>query len=246
MRENWCSVSSNMWVFYFKSSSDKGYHWFEKKFKIQKKIFLSHFRNFFSISILSVITVITYHLITDKKYQFISVQANYLNSYHLITYQEASMKSWNGPETKGFEVVFEGVKRGVPTVSGVIGQIFITQDGDFEALITGYVVKSKFYQFINNQCLSQTVFAQSSPLSRWLRPRISHLKSTTASRPCPSPSRLLSPSDTFWLFRTVVIEFWRFWVEKRRRDWRRWTRQSRIQSLVSRSTGLSGRISSRG
>lgn len=52
------------------------------------------------------------------------------------------MKSWNGPETKGFELKFGGTKRGVPQNSGVVGQVFISEDGGFEAIITGYVIKN--------------------------------------------------------------------------------------------------------
>ncbi|CAO4365906.1 unnamed protein product [Caenorhabditis nigoni] len=55
---------------------------------------------------------------------------------------EESMKSWNGNETKGFELQFAGMKRGVPQKSGVVGQVFISEDGGFEAIITGYLVKN--------------------------------------------------------------------------------------------------------
>lgn len=55
---------------------------------------------------------------------------------------EEGMKSWNGNETKGFELQFAGTKRGVPQKSGVIGQVLISEDGGFEAIITGYLVKN--------------------------------------------------------------------------------------------------------
>ncbi|EGT56346.1 hypothetical protein CAEBREN_02613 [Caenorhabditis brenneri] len=56
---------------------------------------------------------------------------------------EESMKSWNGAEIKGFELKFGGVKRGVPQASGVVGQVFISEDGGFEAIITGYLIKNQ-------------------------------------------------------------------------------------------------------
>uniref|UniRef100_A0A1I7TT00 F-box domain-containing protein n=1 Tax=Caenorhabditis tropicalis TaxID=1561998 RepID=A0A1I7TT00_9PELO len=63
---------------------------------------------------------------------------------------EESMKSWNGSETKGFELKFGGTKRGVPQNSGVVGQVFISEDGGFEAIITGYLVKNQLRSVISS------------------------------------------------------------------------------------------------
>lgn len=67
---------------------------------------------------------------------------------------EESMKSWNGNETKGFELQFVGTKRGVPQNSGVVGQVFISEDGGFEAIITGYLVKNRLRSIVNSFTLT--------------------------------------------------------------------------------------------
>ncbi|CAI2325362.1 unnamed protein product [Caenorhabditis sp. 36 PRJEB53466] len=64
-------------------------------------------------------------------------------------YEEAS-KMWNGNETKGFELPFAGTKNGVPVNSGVVGQVLISRDGGFEAIITTYVVKNDLRSIVSS------------------------------------------------------------------------------------------------
>uniref|UniRef100_A0A8R1IAL4 Uncharacterized protein n=1 Tax=Caenorhabditis japonica TaxID=281687 RepID=A0A8R1IAL4_CAEJA len=89
---------------------------------------------------------------------------------------ESSFKTWQGGESKGFEVVFEGMKRAVPIQSGVTGQIFISQDGGFEAIITTYVVKNQLRSIVSSFTLTP-----SSSLPTQIASKLSKLSLAVAS-----------------------------------------------------------------
>ncbi|KAF1766041.1 hypothetical protein GCK72_005997 [Caenorhabditis remanei] len=84
---------------------------------------------------------------------------------------EESLKSWNGNETKGFELQFGGAKRGIPQSSGVIGQVFISEDGGFEAIITGYLVKNRLRSIVNSFTLTPSSSLKSE-LTEGLHPLV--------------------------------------------------------------------------
>ncbi|CAB3402263.1 unnamed protein product [Caenorhabditis bovis] len=68
---------------------------------------------------------------------------------------ESSMSSWNGNATKGCEITFNGVARGVERTSGVIVQIFEARNGSFEAILNTYIIKDDLRSLIKSSTVTQ-------------------------------------------------------------------------------------------